>query len=119
MFDLQMTHISLLDVYCAMMLWSKSTLHILHPRVHHESNLALKSASLNLDIYLCKHTHQSIKEGSLFVTQGSSKLWKVISQFLRFKHIVQELLNNDRLAIEIVINQKRKKEIEVHFHDHA
>jgi len=73
MFDLQMTHISLLDVYCAMMLWSKSTLHILHPCVHHESNLALKNASLNLDIYLCKHTHQSIKEGCLFITQGSSK----------------------------------------------
>jgi len=32
-----------------------------------------------LDIYFCKHTHQSIKEGSLSVTQGSSKPWEVIS----------------------------------------
>jgi len=73
MFDLLATHISLLDVCCVMMLWSKSTLHVLHPSIHHESNLTLKSASLNLDIYFCKHTHQSIKEGSLFVTLGSSK----------------------------------------------
>jgi hypothetical protein len=39
---------------------------------------------------------------------------------LRFKHIVHELLNNDRLVIEIVINQnKKEKEIKVHFQDHA
>jgi len=73
MSDFLMTHISLLGACCAMMLWSKSALHILHPFAHHENNLALKSASLNLDIYICKHTYQSIKEGSLFVTQGSSK----------------------------------------------
>jgi hypothetical protein len=45
----------------------------LHPSPHHESNLTLKSASLNLDIHFCKHTHQSIKEGCFFVTLGSSK----------------------------------------------
>jgi len=73
MFDLLVTHISLLGACYAMMLWSKSTLHILHPSAHHESNLTLKSASLNLDIYFCNHTHQSIEEGSLFVTHGSSK----------------------------------------------
>jgi hypothetical protein len=100
-----MTHISLLGVCCAMMLWSKFALHIC-PFVHHENNVALKSASLNLDIYFCKHTYQSIKEGSLFVTQGSSKPREVI---LRFEHIVQELLNNDNITIEIVKNKKNKK----------
>jgi hypothetical protein len=68
-----MTHISLLGASCAMMLWSKFALYILHPFARHESNLALKSASLNLDIHFCKHTHQFIKEGSLFVTQAFSK----------------------------------------------
>jgi hypothetical protein len=71
MSNLLMTHISLLDACCAMMLWSQLALHILHPFAHHKSNLALKNASLNLDIHFCKHTHQSIKEGYLFVTLGS------------------------------------------------
>jgi hypothetical protein len=79
MSDFLMIHISLLGACCAMMLWFKFALHILHPFVHHESNFALKSASLNLDIYFCKHTHQSIKENCLFVTQGSSEPWEVIS----------------------------------------
>jgi hypothetical protein len=73
MFHLVMTHISLLDACCAMMLWSKSDVHILHPSTHLESDLTLKSASLNLYIHFCKHTHQSIKESNLFVTLGSSK----------------------------------------------
>jgi len=73
MFELLVIHISLLDACCAMILWSEFALHILHPSTHHESNLTLKSASLNLDIHFCEHTHQSIKEGSLFVTLGSSK----------------------------------------------
>jgi len=78
MFDLLATRISLLNA-CAMMLWSKSALHILHPFTHHESNLSLKSASLNLDIHFCKHTHQSIEQGSLFVALGSSKPREIIS----------------------------------------
>ncbi len=73
MSDLLTTHISLLDACCAMMLWFESTLHILHPSTHHESNLSLKSASLHLDIHFCKHTNHSIKEGCLFFTLGSSK----------------------------------------------
>jgi hypothetical protein len=33
---------------------------------------------------------------------------------------VQKLLNNDLLVIEIVINQnKKEKEIKVHYQDHA
>jgi len=32
---------------------------------------------------------------------------------------MQELLNNDRLAIEIIINQKQFREIEAHNQDHA
>jgi hypothetical protein len=73
MSNLLVTHISLLDVCCAMMLWSQLALHILHPSTHHKSSFALKDASLNLDIHFCKHTHQSIKEGDLFVTLRFSK----------------------------------------------
>jgi hypothetical protein len=56
----------------------------LHPSAHHKSNLALKYASLNLDIYFCKHTHQSIKEGYLFVCHlGIFQTMR--SSFINFK----------------------------------
>jgi len=73
MYNLLTTYILLLDACCAMMLWSESTLHIVHPSPQHESNLTLKNASMNLDPHFCKHTHQSIKQGHFFVTLGSSK----------------------------------------------
>jgi hypothetical protein len=75
------------------LLWSQSALHILHSSAYYRSDWALKSASLNLDIHFCNHTHLSIKsslnlnlhfckhtrlsikEGSLFVTLGSPKPW--------------------------------------------